>query len=287
VETIAKYYPSNLINIFKNNRVLKVHSTYQSTINFSFDKKIFSIHHREVPLNPMSIILDLDRVEFEKQFSNIESLEIKDNKIFINKQIVSFKSEAEQSCDLSALTQALKVNKEQIQQFYKKLIDFLITLSRQSDYFSAVVGDEIKNYYNNKIRQLIKERKIKNFALKLTDLIGLGKGLTPAGDDIICGFLASLDFIGYELNLEKVRIIKDAIRNKILVKNSTNDLSKEFINYALKGHHSIMISSLYKALAKNQEIDTILEKISNQGFSSGIDFLTGMYIGYLTGGNLK
>jgi len=287
VETIAKYYPSNLINIFKNNRVLKVHSTYQSTINFSFDKKIFSIHHREVPLNPMSIILDLDRVEFEKQFSNIESLEIKDNKIFINKQIVSFKSEAEQSCDLSALTQALKVNKEQIQQFYKKLIYFLITLSRQSDYFSAVVGDEIKNYYNNKIRQLIKERKIKNFALKLTDLIGLGKGLTPAGDDIICGFLASLDFIGYELNLEKVRIIKDAIRNKILVKNSTNDLSKEFINYALKGHHSIMISSLYKALAKNQEIDTILEKISNQGFSSGIDFLTGMYIGYLTGGNLK
>lgn len=287
METIAKYYPSNLINIFKNNRVLKVHSTYQSTINFSFDKKIFSIHHREVPLNPMSIILDLDRVEFEKQFSNIESLEIKDNKIFINKQIVSFKSEAEQSCDLSALTQALKVNKEQIQQFYKKLIDFLITLSRQSDYFSAVVGDEIKNYYNNKIRQLIKERKIKNFALKLTDLIGLGKGLTPAGDDIICGFLASLDFIGYELNLEKVRIIKDAIRNKILVKNSTNDLSKEFINYALKGHHSIMISSLYKALAKNQEIDTILEKISNQGFSSGIDFLTGMYIGYLTGGNLK
>ena len=287
METIAKYYPSNLINIFKNNRVLKVHSTYQSTINFSFDKKIFSIHHREVPLNPMSIILDLDRVEFEKQFSNIESLEIKDNKIFINKQIVSFKSEAEQSCDLSALTQALKVNKEQIQQFYKKLIDFLITLSRQSDYFSAVVGDEIKNYYNNKIRQLIKERKIKNFALKLTDLIGLGKGLTPAGDDIICGFLASLDFIGYELNLEKVRIIKDAIRNKILVKNSTNDLSKEFINYALKGHHSIMISSLYKALAKNQEIDPILEKISNQGFSSGIDFLTGMYIGYLTGGNLK
>jgi hypothetical protein len=48
-----------------------------------------------------------------------------------------------------------------------------------------------------------------------------------------------------------------------------------------------MISSLYKALAKNQEIDPILEKISNQGFSSGIDFLTGMYIGYLTGGNLK
>ena len=287
METIAKYYPSNLINIFKNNRVLKVHSTYQSTINFSFDKKIFSIHHREVPLNPMSIILDLDRVEFEKLFSNIESLEIKDNKFFINKQIVSFKSEAQQSCDLSALTQALKVNKEQIQQFYKKLIDFLITLSRQSDYFSAVVGDEIKNYYNNKIRQLLKERKIKNFALNLTDLIGLGKGLTPAGDDIICGFLASLDFIGTELNLKKVRIIKDAIRNKILVKNSTNDLSKEFINYALKGHHSIMISSLYKALAKNQEIDTILEKISNQGFSSGIDFLTGMYIGYLTGGNLK
>ena len=287
METIAKYYPSNLINIFENNRVLKVHSTYQSTINFSFDKKIFSIHHREVPLNPMSIILDLDRVEFEKLFSNIESLEIKDNKFFINKQFVSFKSEAEHSCDLSALTQTLKVNKEQIQQFYKKLIDFLITLSRQSDYFSAVVGDEIKNYYNNKIRQLIKERKIKNFALNLTDLIGLGKGLTPAGDDIICGFLASLDFIGYELNIEKVRIIKDAIRNKILVKNSTNDLSKEFINYALNGHHSIMISGLYKALAKNQEIDTILEKISNQGFSSGIDFLTGMYIGYLTGGNLK
>jgi len=65
VETIAKYYPSNLIDIFKNNRVLKVHSTYKNTINFSFENKIFSIHHREVPLNPMSIILDLDQKDFD------------------------------------------------------------------------------------------------------------------------------------------------------------------------------------------------------------------------------
>jgi hypothetical protein len=129
--------------------------------------------------------------------------------------------------------------------------------------------------------------EIKNIAAKIADLIGLGKGLTPAGDDIICGVLASFDFIGSNLNLNKVRIIKDMIRNKILIHNSTNDLSREFIKYALDGHHSIMISRLYQALVKDQEIDTILEKISNQGFSSGIDFLTGMYIGYLIGGNIK
>jgi hypothetical protein len=287
VETIAKYYPSNLIDIFKNNRVLKVHSTYKNTINFSFENKIFSIHHREVPLNPMSIILDLDQKDFDKLFSNIESLEIKDNKFLINKQIVNFKSEAELSCDLSSLTQTLEITKDKTQDFYRKLIDYLITLSRHSDYFGAIVGDEIKNLYNTKIRELIKDKQIKNISVKIADLIGLGKGLTPAGDDIICGVLASFDFIGSDLNFEKVRIIKDAIRSKILVSNSTNDLSKEFINYALDGHHSIMISRLYQALVKNQEIDTILEKISNQGFSSGIDFLTGMYIGYLIGGNIK
>jgi hypothetical protein len=287
VETIAKYYPSNLINIFKNNRVLKVHSTYKNTINFSFENKIFSIHHREVPLNPMSIILDLDQKDFDNLVSNIESLEIKDNKFLINKKIVSFKSEAEYSCDLGSLVQSLKITQDQIQEFYRKLFDFLITLSRQSDYFSAIFENEIKNYYNTKIIELIKDRQIKNIAAKIADLIGLGKGLTPAGDDIICGVLASFDFIGSNLNLNKVRIIKDMIRNKILINNSTNDLSREFIKYALDGHHSIMISRLYQALVKNQEIDTILEKISNQGFSSGIDFLTGMYIGYLIGGNIK
>jgi hypothetical protein len=287
VETIAKYYPSNLINIFKNNRVLKVHSTYKNTINFSFENKIFSIHHREVPLNPMSIILDLDQKDFDNLVSNIESLEIKDNKFLINKKIVSFKSEAEYSCDLGSLVQSLKITQDQIQEFYRKLFDFLITLSRQSDYFSAIFENEIKNYYNTKIIELIKDRQIKNIAAKIADLIGLGKGLTPAGDDIICGVLASFDFIGSNLNLNKVRIIKDMIRNKILIHNSTNDLSREFIKYALDGHHSIMISRLYQALVKNQEIDTILEKISNQGFSSGIDFLTGMYIGYLIGGNIK
>lgn len=287
METIAKYYPSNLINIFKNNRVLKVHSTYKNTINFSFENKIFSIHHREVPLNPMSIILDLDQKDFDNLVSNIESLEIKDNKFLINKKIVSFKSEAEYSCDLGSLVQSLKITQDQIQEFYRKLFDFLITLSRQSDYFSAIFENEIKNYYNTKIIELIKDRQIKNIAAKIADLIGLGKGLTPAGDDIICGVLASFDFIGSNLNLNKVRIIKDKIRNKILIHNSTNDLSREFIKYALDGHHSIMISRLYQALVKNQEIDTILEKISNQGFSSGIDFLTGMYIGYLIGGNIK
>lgn len=287
METIAKYYPSNLINIFKNNRVLKVHSTYKNTINFSFENKIFSIHHREVPLNPMSIILDLDQKDFDNLVSNIESLEIKDNKFLINKKIVSFKSEAEYSCDLGSLVQSLKITQDQVQEFYRKLFDFLITLSRQSDYFSAIFENEIKNYYNTKIIELIKDRQIKNIAAKIADLIGLGKGLTPAGDDIICGVLASFDFIGSNLNLNKVRIIKDMIRNKILIHNSTNDLSREFIKYALDGHHSIMISRLYQALVKNQEIDTILEKISNQGFSSGIDFLTGMYIGYLIGGNIK
>jgi hypothetical protein len=287
VETIAKYYPRNLNNIFKNNRVLKVHSTYKNTINFSFENKIFSIHHREVPLNPMSIILDLDQKDFDNLVSNIESLEIKDNKFLINKKIVSFKSEAEYSCDLGSLVQSLKITQDQIQEFYRKLFDFLITLSRQSDYFSAIFENEIKNYYNTKIIELIKDRQIKNIAAKIADLIGLGKGLTPAGDDIICGVLASFDFIGSNLNLNKVRIIKDMIRNKILIHNSTNDLSREFIKYALDGHHSIMISRLYQALVKNQEIDTILEKISNQGFSSGIDFLTGMYIGYLIGGNIK
>ncbi|MDO4594666.1 MAG: DUF2877 domain-containing protein [Tissierellia bacterium] len=92
----------------------------------------------------------------------------------------------------------------------------------------------------------------------LEDLIGLGKGLTPSGDDFLAGFLA----VNFLLN-KKLDFNFDYTR--------TNSISARFLKYARK---EIFSESLIKALTKSPEY---FEQILNYGHTSGADTILGIY----------
>lgn len=288
VETWAKSYSTNLHKIFDQDVVLKVHSTYKNTVNFLFQNRLFSIHHREVPLTPMAIILDLNQTEFNNLLSNPEMIEIRNRDLIIDNLKIRFHNSNQVSLDLLKNHNSKKIDAEALKNFYLSLFDYLASLSRHSDFFSVTFsGSNLENYYLAKISSLIKEKDPLIIGKRLTDLIGLGRGLTPAGDDVVCGILATFGFLDQQLDTSKVSKIIEQLKSAIDEPNITNDVSREFLNYALEGYHSLLVSNLYDAVATKQNIEPVLENISNQGFSSGIDFLTGMYIGHLIGGNLK
>lgn len=93
---------------------------------------------------------------------------------------------------------------------------------------------------------------------KLEDLLGLGKGLTPSGDDFLIGFLAAnrLARRNVSLNLDF---------------NRTNYISGEFLRYALNG---IFSEDLNEFLTK--DISKI-KNIISYGHTSGSDTLLGIY----------
>lgn len=288
MEAIVKCYSSNIKRLFEVQAVLKVHSTYKNTINIAFDNRVFSIHHREIPLTPMSIILDLDQNQFNHLIGETNKVEIKDKKLIINNFTVKVDEADQINLSLEENHVAGRLDQNSLKKFYSHLFDYLAALSRHSDFFSPTFsGEDLNDYFLSKIVKLIKEKDPNKIGRKMIDLIGLGKGLTPSGDDVVCGILASLGFMGDQINKTKFKNITKNLKNALDDPNITNVISREFIIYALDGYHSELIKKLYQAIANQKNVEQILETISNQGFSSGIDFLTGMYIGHLIGGNLK
>ena len=117
------------------------------------------------------------------------------------------------------------------------------------------------------------------------NIVGLGDGSTPSGDDFIVGFFASLKKFNISLiatnpNFEK-ELIKDIVLNDL-----TTHLSQSFYLSCTRGEYSEIVHILFDLLFKEmlfEEKDSISEEklrwILNFGASSGLDLFLGVLFG--------
>ena len=105
-------------------------------------------------------------------------------------------------------------------------------------------------------------------AHSLSSLIGLGIGLTPSGDDFLCGVLAGLilrNCTSHPFSL--------ALQQQLTTRlPDTNDISQAFLNCALQGQYSEAVCSLGHA-AEEAQLSAAFSAI---GHSSGMDTLCGI-----------
>ena len=104
-------------------------------------------------------------------------------------------------------------------------------------------------------------------------LIGLGPGLTPAGDDVILGFLSVINHFSDDNDyLQK-------LRNTISVTlHATTDLSAQFLKNALRYDYHEYIEGVLTALCDTPEsIVPAVTKLLGIGATSGYAIATGMY----------
>ncbi|WP_207663105.1 DUF2877 domain-containing protein [Clostridium sp. Marseille-P2415] len=104
---------------------------------------------------------------------------------------------------------------------------------------------------------------------ELIHLIGLGIGLTPSGDDFLCGVLAGLTLSG-NWDHPFASILREKITANL---HNTNDISRTFICCALSSHFSKPIKDLIPPSSPGE----ILASFEAVGHSSGIDSLCGIY----------
>ncbi len=124
------------------------------------------------------------------------------------------------------------------------------------------------------------ERDSEAGALSARRLVGLGPGLTPSGDDFLCGFLAGLRASGQEgaSELRFILAVCAAVEGSLV---GTSDTSASFLRCAVLGFAQPAILSLASALANDSPLEAIdsLERIFRQGHSSGADTATGFLYG--------
>jgi hypothetical protein len=118
----------------------------------------------------------------------------------------------------------------------------------------------------------------------LTQLIGLGTGLTPYGDDILVGYLAGLwcsvrDFI------ERRQFVSQLSQEVIRLSGRTNDISRTYLYHAARGQVSSRLDTLARAISKPESLGQlmpIVESAMQSGHTSGMDAVTGLLFGIAT-----
>jgi hypothetical protein len=113
-------------------------------------------------------------------------------------------------------------------------------------------------------------------------LIGLGLGLTPSGDDMLTGYMASIILVSSAL---KAKIDTFGICNSITssIEDRTTLLSKQMLEYASQGK---VEEKTYKVLEKLltgsfEQVKRATLEIIDIGHSSGTDILLGVLLGTL------
>ena len=105
-------------------------------------------------------------------------------------------------------------------------------------------------------------------------LVGLGQGLTPSGDDVLCGLALALGQSGAW-----------AARRTALVSaieasaHATVPLSASFLADACRGQARSQVHQLITALANGTDVPGAVEAVLAIGHRSGYDLLTGLLSG--------
>ncbi len=115
----------------------------------------------------------------------------------------------------------------------------------------------------------------------VSQLIGLGQGVTPTGDDLLVGYIAGLWCrIGHDARRKEY--VSNLGRTLIDLGVKTTDVSRSFLYHAALGHVSSRLAGLAEAICKGVDSGELLATANaamSVGHTSGMDAVTGLLLG--------
>lgn len=259
-----------------------VHSIYRKAVNLKAGNQLLTLQPRGSVLSPISLITDCTEEELtELPFTANKALSI------------TLKTEHASRQDL--FLSARKLSSHVYTENLHKKIRQAIAMAENSDLPPHMRGVELilnqpdlaeESLYMNAVQTILLQfRQAIGDSAKMADtlcrLIGLGIGLTPSGDDFLCGFLAGLRMsssVSSQILTVKSDNFRQILEKKICSHlNRTNEISAAFLHCAALGQFSIPIHLL---LSSEITAEQIYQAFSGIGHSSGIDTLCGIYASF-------
>ena len=259
-----------------------VHSVYRKTINIQFGDYLLALQSALSPVSPVSLITELDTASMET-LPVSPGLKVKVShgilSIYDSVSIINFYFlEAD-------LFESKLINKSP--QLSRGTLKSVLDHSASGGFSTIFAPSCVENQENNLGAELVTAAANNHLTAcntymqtadyeKATDelisLIGLGVGLTPSGDDFLCGVLAGLILTGNS-DQTFTSILKERVGANLY---NTNDISRTFLQCALLSHFSKPIKDLVFP-ASVEDIHASFEAV---GHSSGFDSLCGIYYVY-------
>lgn len=276
---------------------LYVHSIYERTINLMLDGQLIALQIADSPVSPISIILPLDETGLDRlKIKSNSPVSIDGTNLLVGKNIIS-------------LDHAYDVYDDTLYEhnFSTSLKDVVwqLIVASDRDGFSTLIksqntpDDIALSYakkklidaesicsimtYGNLAEEPTKSNQLNKMCNSLSDLIGVGTGLTPSGDDFMTGVLSTFKAFPQCFNSRLISSLSNSICSR---RNNTNEISSAFIDCALRGQFSKAIIDLYETVCSDnvqasdigqETLDNLLDSFLDIGHTSGIDTLTGIY----------
>lgn len=271
--TAAANYAVKILNCHTSG---VVHSVYRKTINLDLNGQLLALQTAASPISPISLITALDSSAMEAlkaapgQPVSIDSGALcltgagapcifSVTGAFIHDTALTYSLTPDRAKEL------YKLLKEAVSCSASAGFQPIFTTSAAPD--STLVLQAARNYIKS-CGNYFSLCAYSQAAESLVRLLGLGIGLTPSGDDFLCGVLA-----GFTLSGSHEHIFAQHLREQIRKHLSgTNDISAAFLKCALIDQYSLAVI----ALASLPSSAKILSSFDCIGHSSGIDTLCGI-----------
>jgi hypothetical protein len=142
---------------------------------------------------------------------------------------------------------------------------------------SRKAGEAMQNLLDSTRRYELTE------ATAVQELIGLGPGLTPSGDDLLVGYMAGL-WCTLQDKGERMQFISSLGKTIIRLSRKTNDISRTYMAHAVRGQVSSRLAHLAEAISRGENHERLLdiaETAMRVGHTSGMDGVTGLLAGLM------
>lgn len=251
-----------------------VHSVYRKTINLSFDGTLVALQAAGSPLSPISLITTLAGQEMS-HLPVSAGLPVSLTADTIHLAETAFCLDAAETVetvlmpvsesDLPSLTAQIRsILKHSTKGGFRNILFPSDKPTQLGEQLVLAAAENHMNVCSEKIRLF----HYTTAANSLSSIIGLGIGLTPSGDDFLCGVLAGL-ILRNGTDHPFSAALQEQITQKL---PDTNDISRAFLHCALQGQFSEAICSLRHASDAAQ----LSAAFSAIGHSSGMDTLCGI-----------
>lgn len=254
-----------------------IHSVYRRTVNLTDGKQILSLQTDGSPLSPVSLICGLSA-------DSMNTLNIKaGDKVLFDRETITLqgRSRLYRFTYTDAVRLDLKITRPLTAQTCSALASNIRTALSvtETNGFSLLFRENpstddlslILSAARNFIlhcNEFLLTKDFQKAAAELSRLLGLGIGLTPSGDDFLCGVLAGLVFTGSSEH-PFTHFLKKEITGRL---SDTIDISAAFLSCALEDQYSLPVNNLCRLPAPG----AILTDFEAIGHSSGIDTLCGI-----------
>ncbi|GAA4069926.1 DUF2877 domain-containing protein [Nonomuraea soli] len=112
-------------------------------------------------------------------------------------------------------------------------------------------------------------------------LVGLGPGLTPSGDDVLAGLLVTLRHIGKSAGVGQAVRVGDWLGATVTydARTRTTPISATLLHCAAQGAASPEVCGVLRAVAGRTPLEPALSRLRRLGHTSGSDLAQGIAIG--------